>query len=51
MSKQRNLRKRRAVDDEDDLQEKDDDGQMQISAEEIKLLQKQRLRKTVRLHD
>ena len=51
MSKQRNIRKRRAVDDDDEipLGEGDEDTQKPLSAEEIRFLQKQRHRKTVSL--
>lgn len=49
MSKQRNIRKRRAVDDDDDIPhgEGEEDTQKPLSAEEIRFLQKQRQRKTV----
>ena len=48
MNKQRNIRKRRAVDEEDDDISTELEGQQPLSAEEIRLLQKQRQRKTVR---
>ena len=48
MVKQRNIRKRRAVEDEDEISDGGEQGQKPLSAEEIKLLQKQRHRKTVR---
>jgi hypothetical protein len=50
MSKQRSLRKRRAVDEEDELDVGDNPmGEEQgLSAHDIKLLQKHRQRRTVR---
>ena len=49
MSKQRNIRKRRAVDDDDEIPHgaEDEDTQKPLTAEEIRFLQKQRQRKTV----
>ena len=50
MSKQRNIRKRRAVDSEDEAEldlGADGEEHQPLSAEEIKLMQKQRHRKTV----
>jgi len=50
MSKQRNIRKRRAVDDDDEISNGgNEDTQKPLTAEEIRFLQKQRQRKTVRL--
>jgi hypothetical protein len=51
MSKQRNIRKRRAVDEDDEipLGAEDEDTQKPLTAEEIRFLQKQRQRKTVRV--
>lgn len=51
MGKQRNIRKRRAVDDDDEISqgEGDEDTQKPLTAEEIRFLQKQRQRKTVSL--
>ncbi|KAG7667773.1 putative Protein COP1 SUPPRESSOR 2 [Nannochloris sp. 'desiccata'] len=48
MGKQRNIRKRRAVDDDDEISqgEGDEDTQKPLTAEEIRFLQKQRQRKT-----
>lgn len=48
MSKQRNLRKRRALDELEDLEADQNEGEAPaLTAEDIKLLQKERQRKTV----
>jgi hypothetical protein len=53
MRKQRNIRKRRAVDDDDEIpsgQEEEDTQKPLLTADDIRLLQKQRQRKTVSSH-
>ena len=47
MSKQRNIRKRRALDDNDGDSEPIEDAKSVLTAQDIKLLQRQRQRKTV----
>lgn len=50
MMKKRNIRKRRAIDDEKEESPSSDDQDKKLSTDEIKLLQKQRQRRTVRLY-
>lgn len=51
--KQRNIRKRRALDQQEELSDGEDQAgeeQPRLTAEDLKLLQKQRQRRTVRVH-